>query len=210
MIRIIHAEDEESWRYLIANKINRESDMQVVSSVASVNECLQELDRAHYDIALIDLNLSEDEDYAGGIRIAGEIQLLYAHVKVIMVTSNENYPYMERSVVAGARHYITKSKVGQIASLIRLVYHDADQSMQLLMHSLVKYKELSYLDTFNLTPREKTIYLHKKEGLSNQEIADLYMLSISTVRNQITSMLNKIGASTTAFAFQKIHKLLLE
>ncbi|RIE02402.1 DNA-binding response regulator [Cohnella faecalis] len=66
MIRIIHAEDEESWRYLIANKINRESDMQVISSVTSVNECLQELDRAPYDIALIDLNLSEDEDYAGG------------------------------------------------------------------------------------------------------------------------------------------------
>lgn len=210
MIRIIHAEDEESWRYLIANKINRESDMQVVSSVTSLNECLQELDRAPYDIALIDLNLSEDDYFDGGIRIAGEIQLLYPQVKVIMVTSNEDYPYMERSVVAGARHYMTKSKIGQIASLIRLVYHDADQSMQSLMQSFVKYKELSYLDTFNLTPREKQIYMHKKEGRSNQEIADLYVLSISTVRNQITSMLNKIGASTTAFAFEKIRQLLLD
>ncbi len=60
MIRIIHADDEESRRYLIANKINRESDMQVIASVKSVNECLQELDRASYDIALIDLNFTFD------------------------------------------------------------------------------------------------------------------------------------------------------
>lgn len=209
MIRIIHAEDEESWRYLIANKINHESDMQVVSSVTSVEECLQELDQAPYDIALIDLNLGEDEHWAGGIRIAGEIQLLYPHVKVIMVTSNEEYPYMERSIVAGARHYMSKSKVGQITSLIRLVHHEADQSMQALMQTFVQYKELSYLDTFNLTPREKQIYMQKKEGLSNQEIADLYVLSISTVRNQITSILNKIGSTTTAFAFDKIRNQLL-
>jgi len=210
MIRIIHAEDEESWRYLIRNKINRESDMQIVSSVASMNECLIELDRASYDIALIDLNLSDEDCFGGGIRIAGEIQLLYPQVKVIMLTSNEEYPYMERAVVAGARHYMTKSKVGQITSLIRLVYHDADQSMQSLMQSFVKFKELSYLDTFNLTPREKQIYMQKKEGRSNQEIADLYVLSISTVRNQITSMLDKIGASTTTFAFEKIRQLLLD
>lgn len=54
------------------------------------------------DESKIDLNLDENEGFGGGIRIAGEIQLSYPHVKVIMVTSNEEYPYMERSVVAGA------------------------------------------------------------------------------------------------------------
>jgi DNA-binding NarL/FixJ family response regulator len=209
MIRIIHADDEELWRYLIANKINREVDMQIISSVSSVEECLHELDQNPYDIALVDLNLGEDDEFGGGIRVAGEIQLLYPHVKVIMITSNDDYPYMERSVVAGARHYMTKNKISQITSLIRLVHHDADQSMQSIMQSFVKFKELSYLDTFNLTPREKQIYMQKKEGRSNHEIAELYVLSLSTVRNQISSILNKIGASTTAFAFKKIREQLL-
>ena len=208
MIRIIHVEDEEAWRFLIANKINRETDMKVEASVSTMEQCLEELERNEYDMALIDLNLS-GEEFTEGVGIANEIQLLYPQIKIIIVTSLDEYQFMERSVIAGARHYITKKNIEHITSLIRIAYHNIDQPMQSLLQSFVVYKEQSYLDTFHLTQREKQIYQWKKDGLSNQEIAERHYLSLSTVRNQISSILHKIGTSTTTYAFNKIKKLLM-
>lgn len=65
--------------------------------------------------------------------------------------------------------------------------------------------------TFNnaqlLTPKEQVVLRWVAEGKSNPEIAALLNRSVSTIRNQVHSILGKLGASSRAEALHKSHEL---
>lgn len=60
-----------------------------------------------------------------------------------------------------------------------------------------------------LTPKELVVLRWLAEGKSNPEIAALLNRSVSTIRNQVHSILGKLGASSRAEALHKSHELRL-
>jgi DNA-binding CsgD family transcriptional regulator len=70
-----------------------------------------------------------------------------------------------------------------------------------------------YAHTFSnaqlLTPKEQVVLRWLAAGKSNPEIAALLNRSVSTIRNQVHSILGKLGASSRAEALHKSHELRL-
>jgi len=66
----------------------------------------------------------------------------------------------------------------------------------------IRFEEI--LDDFELTSTEKKIFYLKKVGLTRTEIAEKRIISNSTVRNQITSILKKIGGKNIKDAILKV------
>lgn len=60
-----------------------------------------------------------------------------------------------------------------------------------------------------LTPKEQVVLRWLAAGKSNPEIAALLNRSVSTIRNQVHSILGKLGASSRAEALHKSHELRL-
>jgi DNA-binding NarL/FixJ family response regulator len=59
---------------------------------------------------------------------------------------------------------------------------------------------------YKLTPREKEILRSLVDGASYKKIADLYMVSISTIRTHICSIYNKLHVNSKAEAVAKVLK----
>jgi LuxR family maltose regulon positive regulatory protein len=58
-----------------------------------------------------------------------------------------------------------------------------------------------------LTPRELEILRQMSAGLTNQEIADQLVISVSTVKKHITHIYNKLGASDRIKAINRAREL---
>jgi LuxR family transcriptional regulator, quorum-sensing system regulator CviR len=67
----------------------------------------------------------------------------------------------------------------------------------------------TFTNTQLLTPKERVVLRWIAEGKSNPEIAALLNRSVSTIRNQVHSILGKLGASSRAEALHKSHELRL-
>ena len=60
--------------------------------------------------------------------------------------------------------------------------------------------EESLADAYELTPREQEVWALLVEGMTNPEIADRLVISRSTAKAHVSSILSKIGVSNRAEA----------
>ena len=58
-----------------------------------------------------------------------------------------------------------------------------------------------------LTNREKQIFLLIKENYTTSNIADALNISEKTVRNHISNVMNKLGATSRAYAMLELVKM---
>ena len=91
--------------------------------------------------------------------------------KVVIVTTFKRPGYFERAVKAGVDAYVLKER------------------------SIAELMEVMMTHPNPLTEQEVAVLHGVAQGLSNQEIADKPYLSNGTVRNYMTNILSKLGAS---------------
>ena len=81
---------------------------------------------------------------------------------------------------------------------------------QALVRILHKQRDVhTFSNAQLLTPKEQVVLRWLAAGKSNPEIAALLNRSVSTIRNQVHSILGKLGASSRAEALHKSHELKL-
>ena len=84
MARILHVDDDEAWRRLVIKRLGDHH----VDSAASLQQAIALLQSdAAYDVALVDLNLTDDNDHQGG-DLLDLMHLRYPFTRRILVTGN--------------------------------------------------------------------------------------------------------------------------
>lgn len=91
--------------------------------------------------------------------------------------------------------------------LLELIAPYIHQVLVRLLHQ--RPGEISEAACLQLSPREMVVLRWLAEGKSNAEIAALLSRSVATIRNQVHSILIKLGAATRAEALHKAHELRL-
>ena len=168
-------------------------------------------DHVRPDVVLMDL-VMPGMDGADATRAIRE---KCAHIQVIALTSFKEQDLVERALQAGAIGYLLKNVTAdELANAIRAAHRGqptlAPEAAQVLIEATTHPTQPAL--GHDLSPREREVLALMVEGLNNPQIAERLVVSRSTVKFHVSSILSKLGAAsrTEAAAMAVQHHLLKE
>lgn len=183
MIRIVIAEDQRMLLGALGSLLNLEEDMEVVGQASNGEEAIV-LARKHLpDVCVMDIEMPGKT----GLDAAEELKPLGC--KVIILTTFARSGYFQRALKAGVRGYLLKdSPSEELASSIRNVMSGKRIYAPELMDDV-------YSEENPLTEREMDVLELVADGRNTKEIASQLSITTGTVRNYISTILDKLGVT---------------
>lgn len=196
-IRVLLVDDHEIVRLGLMTLINDQTDMQVVGEAGSAAEALAAMEKLHPDIVLMDIRLPGPS----GIEVTRQIAQNYPCSKIIILTSYRDDNLVMQAIRAGAMGYVLK-QVGN-RELLRSIHSaycgeallDPAAAAYLMAH-VRRVEQKLYDRAFNtLSERELDVLAEIVHGKTNFEIGQALHLQEKTVRNYISTILEKLNLS---------------
>lgn len=183
MIKIIIAEDQRMLLGALGSLLSLEDDMEVVGQASNGLEAISLVKKLQPDICIMDIEMPEKT----GLEAAEELK--GCGCKVIILTTFARSGYFQRALKAGVKGYLLKdSPSEELARSIRLVMEGRRIYAPELMDDV-------YSEENPLTDRELEVLGLVADGKNTKEIADELSLKAGTVRNYISTILDKLGVT---------------
>jgi two-component system, NarL family, response regulator DesR len=196
MIRIVIAEDQGMLLGAMNSLLSLEDDIEVVGMAKNGEEAVSLVNELGPDICIMDIEMP----VMTGLD-AAEI-LKESTCKIIILTTFARPGYFERARKAGVYGYLLKdSPIEELVNSIRVVM----DGRRLYAPELV---DIVYEnETENpLTDRESQVLELVAEGKTTKEIAAELFLSAGTVRNYISTILDKLGVGNRIEAIARFRE----
>lgn len=191
MIRIVIAEDQRMLLGALASLLDLEEDMEVVGRASNGEDAVKLVHLHKPDICIMDIEMP----VKSGLEAAEELR--GCGCKVMILTTFARPGYFERALKAGAHGYLLKdSPSEELASSIRSIM----AGRRIYSSELV---DEAYGQENPLTEREKEVLLLIADGKNTKEIASQLFLTTGTVRNYISTILDKLGVSNRIEAIMR-------
>lgn len=192
-INIIIIDDDYIIREGLKMIISSQEDMKCLALGQNGQEAVRLCQRLQPDITLIDIRMP----IMDGIK-ASEIILNEKTSVPLLLTTFDEEEFVLQALKLGISGYILKnSPAERIISSIRTVYNGGTvfqaDILSFIRQRLESYGKSHIFEL--LSNREMKIVKLISKGLSNQEIADELFISNGTVRNYISTILDKTGLS---------------
>jgi len=200
--RILLVDDHEVVRLGLKSLLERHPQFDIVGEAASAREALEEVEKTHPDVVVMDIRLPG----TSGIEACEEITSRFPETRVLMLTSYAEDEMLFSAIRAGASGYVLKQIGGDelvhaleaVARGEALLDPAVTQRVFQEVRRAVKEEEASAFA--HLSQQEKHVLLLVSEGKTNREIAKALFLGEGTVRNYVSSILSKLGVSNRAEA----------
>lgn len=185
MIKIVIAEDQGMLLGALKSLLSMEDDIEIVGLAKNGEEALQLVEQHQPDICIMDIEMPVKT----GLDAAEVIYAEKYECKVIILTTFARPGYFERARKAGVRGYLLKdSPIEELVNSIRVIM----DGRRIYAPELVDFVYED--DSENpLTERESQVLELVAEGKSTKEIAAELYLSAGTVRNYISTILEKLN-----------------
>lgn len=191
MIKVLLAEDQAMIREALAALLSFEDDIEVVAQVGRGDEVLDAAIQARPDVALLDIEMPGKD----GLTAAAELRRQSPKTKVVILTTFGRPGFLRRAMESGVSAFLVKdSPADKLADTIRKVLNG-----QKVIDPDLAAAALSEGDN-PLTQRETDVLRAAKDGATIAEIASSLYLSEGTVRNYLSSCIQKTGARNRAEA----------
>ncbi|ALA54990.1 response regulator transcription factor [Shouchella clausii] len=166
--------------------LGNEDDFTVVGTANNGREALVQIEKKAPDLVLMDIRMPEMD----GIESTKEIKSRWPEMLIMMLTTFQDEQNIRLALQAGAEGYLLKSTaVANMAKQIRALSAGSSVLDADVLKQLVK----PHADALaGLTKRESEIAECIAQGLSNKEIAAHLFLSVGTVRNTLSVILDKL------------------
>lgn len=196
-IRVIITDDHEMVRRGLNMFLRTYPDLELVGEANSGEQVLKLCEEVAPDVVLMDLIMPG----MGGIEATRQITQRFPNIKVVALSSAMDSSTVSKALEAGVQGYLMKNvSTDQLADAIREVHQGkrvlSDEATQALIQAATRPAEPVY----KLTEREYEVLHLLIEGLTNPEIAQKMMVSRSTVKFHISSILSKLRVSNRAEA----------
>ncbi|MDP4084806.1 MAG: response regulator transcription factor [Bacillota bacterium] len=180
MIRIVIAEDQRMLLGALGSLLNLEEDMEVVGQASNGEEAIKLVQQFQPDVCIMDIEMP------GKSGLEAAENLKSSNCKVIILTTFARSGYFQRALKAGVKGYLLKdSPSDELANSIRNIMSGRRIFAPELMDDV-------YSEENPLTEREMEVLQLIAEGKNTKEIATLLCITIGTVRNYISTILDKL------------------
>lgn len=201
-VKVMLVDDHEVVRQGLRALLEAEEDIEVVGEASSGTEALQLAHTRGPRVVVMDVRMPG----GGGVEACRAIRAEHPEIQVIMLTSYSDDEALFNSIMAGAAGFVLKQIRGRdLVEAIRTV-----ASGQSLLDPGVTERVLDRLrkakfddkdpKLARLSPQEERILDLIGEGLTNREIAERIHLSDKTVKNYVSTILQKLEVARRAEA----------
>lgn len=139
------------------------------------------------DVILMDIRMN----IMTGIDATKEILEIDKDAKILLITTFQDDEYIREALSLGCRGYILKQNIDSIIPSINAVHSGNMVFDSQIVSSIKKYREKDI--EAEISDRELDILTLLADGLNNKEIANALYLSEGTVRNYVSTMLDKLS-----------------
>ena len=177
-----------------ALKIILEADPEfhVIATGTSGAEAIMLYDIHRPDLLLLDIRMKD----MSGLDAAQQILQKHPSARILLLTTFSDDEYIVKALRIGTKGYLLKQDYAHITPAIRAVYDGqtvfGDEIVQRLPDLLQKKKTVDFRK-FDLSEKEVDIIRLVADGLSNKEIAEALCFGEGTVRNYLSTILNKLN-----------------
>jgi DNA-binding NarL/FixJ family response regulator len=180
-------DDHQMLVELLCMLINESGVAIVTGSSGSLGECRKALQENTPDVLLLDLGLPDGD----GIEFCGEIKGKYPDIKVLVLTTHNEYSIAWRVMENKASGFILKSSaVKNVIQGIQTVMEDETFICEEIEKIMKSKKE----KPARLTIREKEVLKLICKGYSNKEIADNLFMGVETAKSHHKQIIRKLEA----------------
>jgi NarL family two-component system response regulator LiaR len=205
-IRVLLVDDHAVVRSGLSAFLLAYEDLQLAGEASSGVEAIRLTEELRPDVVLMDLVMPEMD----GVTAIPIIRQRFPQTQVIALTSFREENLVRKALQGGAIGYLTKTvSADELAEAIRKAIEGkpslAPEAAQVLIQQTMQAPPPGH----DLTAREREILALLVEGMSNPDIAERLIISRSTVKFHISSILSKLGVSsrTEAVALAVQHHL---
>jgi len=195
-IKVLIADDHTLLREGIRLLLSSQPDIEVVGEAADGRDAYFKVEELRPDVVLMDIGMP----VVNGLDATEKIKQSFPTSKVLILTQHDNDEYLYRILHAGASGYVLKRAAGvELVSAIRGVH----RGNAFLYPSMTKGLLSDYLRRAEsgqerasydgLTERERQILKMIADGCTNQQIADLLVLSVKTVQAHRGHLMEKLN-----------------
>lgn len=205
-IRVFLADDHNMVRKGLQILLEEFDDLQVIGE-ASDGEALLNACRDNCpDVILMDMLMP----HMDGITATAKIRAICPETQIIALTSFSDEANVQAALKAGVIGYLMKDVSGdELANAIRRAHAGQSTLAPEVAQVLIKVTTRPPTPGHDLTERELEVLALMKEGLNNREIGERLVISGSTVKNHVSSILSKLGTTsrTQAVALAVEHRI---
>lgn len=194
LIRVMLVDDHAVVRSGLATFLMASDDMELVGEASSGEQAINMCARIKPDVVLMDLVMPGMD----GATATRKIRERCPEIQVIALTSFKEHDLVQGALQAGAIGYLLKDiSVDELANAIRAAYAGKPTLAPEAAQALIQATRMPVEKVgFDLTEREREVLALMIEGLNNNEIADRLVVSRSTAKFHVSSILSKLGASS--------------
>ena len=211
-IRVLLADDQSILADGIKSVLSSCPDLEVVGIASDGFEALKLVDSCDPDVVLMDIRMPN----MNGVIATQEIKRRRPEVKVLILTTFDDSDYILNAINNGASGYLLKDTssaalidaiknayAGDTILPAKIARRIADAARMVSSDREIKFKR-----GFGLSDREVEIAVMIYEGFTNKQIASALKLTDGTARNYISSIYEKMGASSRSDAVARMKELI--
>jgi len=167
-------------------------NISVVGTGYNGKEAIKLYESLHPDIILMDIRMGT----MTGLEAAEAILKIDGNAKILFLTTFSDDEYIIKSLKIGAKGYIIKQNFESIVPSLQAVHMGQNvfgNDIVSKIPKLINKKENIDYSRYGITEKELELIIAVADGLSNKEIARKLFLSEGTVRNSISTILDKLN-----------------
>lgn len=195
MIRVLLADDHAILREGLKALLSTDSGIEVIGEASNGEEAVALVGTLKPDVLLMDIGMP----VMNGLEAAKKITQLYPSVKVLILTQYDSQEYLFNVLEAGAQGYVLKRSAStELFTAIKTIHDGLAYLSPAMTKTLIQEhfgSEQGVVEKTKdiLTSREQEILKLIAEGKTNQEIADLLIISLKTVQTHRAHILEKLN-----------------
>lgn len=166
-------------------------DVQVLATGMDGRDAVKLFGEYKPDVLLMDIRMKN----MSGLEASAEILKADPDANILLLTTFLDDEYIVKALRLGAKGYLLKQDYASILSALRAVHSGQTvfgQEIVSKIPDLIQKKEEFDYNSYEINDREKEIIRLIAEGYSNKEVAAELYLSEGTVRNYLSSILDKL------------------
>lgn len=191
MMKIVVIDDDQLVSISLKTILESIGTIEVLATGSSGSDAIQMYQRYRPDVLLMDIRM----DGMNGLDAAKKILGTYPAAKILFLTTFSDDEYISSALAIGAKGYILKQDFKGIAPALEAVMNGQNvygDKVITKLPSIINSRNTFDYAKYDIGEKEQEIMQLVAKGLNNKEIADTLFLSEGTVRNYISSILQKL------------------